>query len=250
MKITLLVENQISYAAAKTCYAEWGLSLFVQVNGVNILFDTGHTDIFKHNAANLNIDLEKTDFVVLSHHHWDHVGGLRYHEFIDKKKLIIHPEIIEKLPDEDAERILNDFEITTSHETFEFAENCFYLGEIPRKSPFEKGLYKNDTMHDDSAIAIRTEKGVVVITGCSHSGIVNICEYAKKVTGLKLHAVIGGFHLFSEDEKAVKGTLDYFKKEQADHLYPMHCVDFEVLTRFKALFDITKAATGDVIQID
>ena len=250
MKITILVENQISHAAAKTCSAEWGFSAFVEVNGIHILFDTGHTDIYKHNAKNLNIDLQRTDFVVLSHHHWDHAGGLKYHEFKDKKKLIIHPDILEKLPDMETEKLLADFKITTTKSPLEFSKDIFYLGEIPRKTSFEKGLYKGKPIPDDSAIAIKSEHGVIVVTGCSHSGIANICEQAKKVTGQNLYAVIGGFHLFEKETEAVEGTIAYFKKEHPKYLYPMHCVDFPTLTKFRNVFGIERMSTGDVIRIE
>jgi len=250
MKITVLVENQIGHAAAKTCFAEWGLSFFIEINNHKILFDSGHTDIYKRNAKNLNIDLQETNFIVLSHHHWDHAGGLRFHDFETRKKLIIHPEILEKLSDTDAERLLTDFSITTTKSPLEFSKDIFYLGEIPRITPFEKGLYKGKTISDDSAIAIKSEKGVIVVTGCSHSGIANICEYAKKVTGQDLYAVIGGFHLFEKETEAVEGSITYFKKEKPKYLFPMHCVDFPTLTKFRNAFGIEKKSTGDVIEIE
>ncbi len=250
MKITILVENQISHAAAKTCRAEWGLSFFIETGTHNILFDTGHTDLYKINARQLGINLQETDFIVLSHHHWDHAGGLKYHEFPDKKKLIIHPEIIEKLPDREAERLLNDFQITSTRSPLEFISNVFYLGEIPKITAFEKGLYKGKPILDDSAIAVKTGKGVIVITGCSHAGIANICEYAQKITGQELYAVIGGFHLFEKENETVKATIEYFKQKQPEFLYPMHCVDFPTLTQFRNVFGIEKMSTGDVICID
>ena len=250
MKITILVENQTGHRGARVCLSEWGLSAFVEVNGVNILFDTGHTGIYKQNAEGLGIDLQKTDFVILSHYHWDHAGGLQYHNFKTRKKLVIHPEILTKISVKESEKLQKDFQILTSETPLEFTDGVFYLGEIPRKSSFEKGVYKKDAMHDDSAIAVRSEYGVIVITGCSHSGITNICEYAKKVTGQNLYAVIGGFHLFEEDTEAVNGTIAYFEKEKPKYLYPMHCVDFPTLTRFREIFGIEKASTGDVIEID
>ncbi|MEN8185764.1 MAG: MBL fold metallo-hydrolase [Bacteroidota bacterium] len=250
MKITILCENQSGHAGAKVCSAEWGLSFFIQKDDVNILFDTGHTDIYWKNAEQLNIDLQTTDFVVLSHHHWDHVGGLKHHNFKSKKELIIHPEIIDKVPDDSSQKMISDFNIIQSKGSLEFSNDIFYLGEIPRKTTFEKGNYKDEAMRDDSAIAIRTNKGVVVVTGCSHSGICNICEQAKKVTGQKLYAVIGGFHLFENEPEAVEGTIDYFKTEKPRYLYPMHCVDFPTLARFYNEFGIEKLATGDVIKFN
>ena len=248
MKITILCENQSSYEGAKICLAEWGFSAFIQTNGTNILFDTGHTGIYKHNAEQLNINLQDTHFVVLSHYHWDHVGGIQHHNFKNKKKLVIHPKLIDKLPSNEAEKIKSDFEIVTSEKYLEIADGIYYLGEIPRKNDFEKGMYKDDKMPDDSAIAIKSKKGVIVISGCSHAGICNICEYAKEITEQKLHAVIGGFHLFEHDQKAVSGTIKYFKAEKPEHLCPMHCVDFPTLSKFHLIFGIQKLSTGDILN--
>jgi len=249
MKITILVENQSSHEGAKVCLAEWGFSAYIQKSNINILFDTGHTGIYKQNAKNLNIDLKNTNYIVLSHHHWDHAGGLQHHDFNNTKKLVIHPEILNKLPVKESQKLQTDFNIIPSKNPLEFSDGIFYLGEIPRENTFEKGNYKNDSMKDDSAIAVRSSKGVIVITGCSHAGISNICEYAKHVTGQKLYAVIGGFHLFEDDQTAVNGTIEYFKKEKPKYLYPMHCVDFPTLTKFHNIFGIEKLSTGDVIEL-
>lgn len=252
MKLTILVENQISHAAAKTCSAEWGLSFFIETEFHTILFDTGHTDMYLRNAKNLNIDLQKTNFVVLSHHHWDHAGGLRFHEFESSKRLIAHPLVLDKFYQDYGIRLSDHFKIyaVKPKEPFKFADNVFFLGEIPHTTSFEKGLYKGKPIPDDTALAIKGKEGVIVVTGCSHSGIANICEYAKKVTGQNLYAVIGGFHLFEKETEAVEGTIDYFKKEKPKYLYPMHCVDFPTLTRFRNIFGIEKLSTGDVIEIE
>lgn len=249
MKITILNENIVGQKNNKVCLAEWGLSAFIQINKINILFDTGQTNVYWQNAKQLKINLNSANFVVLSHYHWDHTGGLRYHNFKEKKKLIIHPLILEKLPEYESIKIKNDFHILPSEKSLEFSKNIFYLGEIPRENNFESGMYKNDTMLDDSALAIKTKNGVIVISGCSHSGICNICEYAKKITGQKLYAVLGGFHLFENNQKAVKGTIKYFQAEKPKYLYPMHCVDFPTLSLFHSVFKIVKISTGDSITL-
>ena len=250
MKITILCENESSHAGAKVCLAEWGFSAFIQTENVNILFDTGHTDVYKKNAQQLHVNLADTNFVILSHHHWDHAGGLRFHDFKTPKKLITHPEVLEKLPEDQSKKIKQDFKIIASKKPLEFSKNIFYLGEIPRENDFEIGNYKNDNMLDDSAIVIKTPKGAVVITGCSHAGICNISEYAKKVTNQKLYAVIGGFHLFEDESHAVNKTIEYFKTENPKYLLPMHCVDFPTLVKFNINFGCKKYATGDIIEID
>lgn len=248
MKITILCENAVGKKGASNCLAEWGFSAYIQSDKTNILFDTGHTDVYWKNAVSMGIDLEQSDFVILSHYHWDHIGGLKYHKFNNKKKLITHPDVLNKLPATESNKIINDFEVQTSKTTIEFAKNVFYLGEIPRANDIESG-YKNDSMPDDSAIAIKTSNGTAIITGCSHSGICNICEYAKKITGQNIYAVLGGFHLFEENKDAVEQTIEYFKKESPKHLYPMHCIDFPTQIKFHQYLNTIKYSSGDTIEI-
>ena len=84
-----------------------------------------------------------------------------------------------KISSKDANLLQNDFKLILSKKPLEFASNCFYLGQIPRTIDFEKGKYENDDMLDDSALVFKTFHGTVIITGCSHAGICNICQYAK-----------------------------------------------------------------------
>ena len=175
---------------------------------------------------------------------------MQFHGFNSRKKVICHPEVLEKLPQEELLLLQHDFELLTSQNPIEFAPNIFFLGEIPRKTTFEKGGFDDDRLRDDSAIALKTEKGVVVISGCSHAGISNTCEYAKQVTALPLYAVIGGFHLFENDHKTVEETLDYFQREKPPYLFPMHCVDFPTLAKFHHRFAIKKYSAGDVISLE
>lgn len=247
MEIAILCENSSSDVG---CLAEWGFSTFVRHEGVNILFDMGYSDVYLRNANQMNIDLEEVDYIVFSHFHSDHTRGLGFHNFRTKKKVICHPEVLEKLPKQEAKVLERDFEPAPSKRAIEFAPRAFFLGEIPRTSSFEKGRLDDDSLLDDSAIALKTEKGVVVISGCSHAGICNICEYAKEVTHLPLYAVIGGFHLFEKDAKTVNATLEYFQKEKPPYLLPMHCVDFPTLAKFHQLFAVKKYAAGDVISLD
>ena len=89
----------------------------------------------------------------------------------------------------------------------------------------------------------------VVVSGCSHSGICNICEAAKSVTGKNLYAVIGGFHLLHNEEPPVDETIVWFKAERPEILLPMHCVDFDILARFHAELGTRKLGAGDVIEL-
>ena len=117
------------------------------------------------------------------------------------------------------------------------SEHITYLGEIPISNNFEpryiigktiiNGEKVDDIIEEDSAIVYKSEKGLFIITGCSHSGICNIIEYAKKVCNEnRIYGVIGGFHLFENNER-LQGTVKYFKDNNIQLLYPCHCVSLE-----------------------
>lgn len=250
MKITFLVENATSKTNSRLCSSEWGFSAYIETSEGNYLFDTGHTDIYWKNAEKLGIDLNNTDIVLLSHRHWDHVKGLLSHKFKTKKKIITHPETISEADDGVEDIVRRDFDFRPSSGVCEFAPGHFYLGEIPLTVSWEKGVYNEEHLKDDSALAFKTKNGCVVVTGCSHAGISNICEYAKKVTGQDLYAVMGGFHLFEKDSESVDGALEYFKKEKPVHFYPMHCIDFPTMARFYNEFKMPKLGAGDILELD
>lgn len=257
MKITLLCENEV---CSMHWLAEWGFSAFIEYEGRKILFDTGLTDVYRHNAELAGIDLETVDFLALSHFHGDHTGGLRHHGFESRKKILMHPRVLDKLQNPASKSfkaqyreihsiLQRDFELIPAKTALEFAPGAFFLGEIPRHTDFEPGAFEGDAMEDDTALAFRTDKGVVVVAGCSHAGICNICEYAKQVTGQPLYAVIGGFHLMAEDKPPIKETIAYFKEQAPEVLLPMHCVDFAAKVAFHNAFGAQKYAAGDVIEV-
>lgn len=250
MKVTVLAENSAGRSHAGECLAEWGLSLYLEVGRVRILFDSGHKGTFSQNATALGVNLDEVDFVVLSHHHWDHTGGLRSYDFNDKKKLVTHPRVPESVLAEQSLDLAANFELTTSTEPLEFTPDIYYLGEIPRLTTFEKGTYQDDPMPDDSAIAIRTDEGTIIVTGCSHAGMCNIAEYAKKITGQNIYGIIGGFHLFEDDPAAIEGSIAYCTAEKPAFLYPMHCVDHAAMSAFYDNFKVRKYGAGDSFEVE
>ena len=117
-----------------------------------------------------------------------------------------------------------------------------------KQPPFCDENDNDDFILDDSALAIKTDKGLVVIAGCSHAGICNIIEYAKKITKSNIYAVIGGFHLKKLNDISQK-TIEYFKKENIEHIYPGHCVKEPVLTEFEKQLNAKRLHSGDVIEL-
>lgn len=256
MKLSVLTEN----TASAHFKAEFGLSYFIEQDGKNILFDTGSTDVFLNNAQKLNIDLNKVDLVVLSHGHWDHGNGLKY---LNYKKLLCHPEAFKRRYHEQDhsyiglelsfEEIKQKFDLKTSSKPWQITENIWFLGEIPRLNDFESRTTsfidennEADFVPDDSALAIIEKGKLNVVTGCSHSGICNIVEYARMVTETReINTVIGGFHL-KENDLQTKQTIRYFKEQKVKNIYPSHCTQLPALAAFYAEFKIRQVQSGQV----
>jgi len=271
VKISILCEDQAKMGFKdKIFLAQHGFSVFVEAEE-RILFDTGATNVFIHNAGLLDIDVYAANWIVLSHGHWDHTDGLKtFHEKdISKMKLLLHPGGFVDRRNASGqyngmfysrEEIALKFNLILSTEPYQLTDRIYFLGEIPRINEFESQntafFYMKgedqlpDFIQDDTALAIKTEKGLVIITGCSHAGICNIVEYAKEVTRQnKVLAVIGGFHLLG-DMFQLEKTIEYFNRNPVQHLYPMHCTDLPSLSAFHQAFAIQKLCAGDTIAFD
>jgi 7,8-dihydropterin-6-yl-methyl-4-(beta-D-ribofuranosyl)aminobenzene 5'-phosphate synthase len=238
---------------------EHGLSFYIKTDtDIKILFDSGSSDIFLRNAKKMSIDVDEVDFIVLSHGHWDHGNGLKY---LKGKKLICHPEcFIKRYRKKDdsyigldisQDNIFSNFKVQCSKNPYQITEDVYFLGEIPRrnsfeakKTPFYCNDYNNDFVYDDSALAIMSGAGLIIITGCAHAGICNTVEYAKSVTGMKkVYAVIGGFHLKEVNSVALK-TIKYFKKNGIERTYPCHCVSDSIIDIFYKYFSNKTISAG------
>ncbi|MCK5347208.1 MAG: MBL fold metallo-hydrolase, partial [Candidatus Heimdallarchaeota archaeon] len=233
-----------------------GVSYLIQDDNKQILFDVGYSNAFILNAQKLNLDLLQTDFVVFSHGHLDHTGGLDaliklYTEakiesapFKDPN-LIAHPNVFKTRSVDGLNEIgctiseskaAKHFEMKLTKEPVWLTDKLVFLGEIERSNDFENfkpvakihtdNKTEDDLLLDDTALAFKGEQGLIIITGCSHSGICNIIEYAKKVCEEdRVVDVIGGFHLMQPSQEQLKGTTDYFQKLQPKELHACHCVD-------------------------
>ena len=114
------------------------------------------------------------------------------------------------------------FKINKATAPLQISRNLFYLGPIPR-------THQKECAHelDDTALVFVGNKGLTIITGCSHSGIINICEYSKTIFDKKIISIIGGLHLLHSDEQSAK-IIEYFKQEQINSIYPCHCTGLSV----------------------
>jgi len=257
MKLTVLVDNH----AKGKLQAEWGLSMLLETGEGKTLFDFGSSDLYLKNAVNMGVDLKDVKRCVLSHGHWDHGTGLAFWD--NGGELICHPEAFSEryrknkvlgLPFSKDE-IASKMSVKMSVEPLEIEKNVFYLGEIPRRTdfeskytPFSKADGTDDFVMDDTGLAMVTEKGLTVLSGCAHSGICNMVERAREVTGISnVHAVLGGFHLKGNGERTLK-TIEYLKDIGPDYISTSHCTDFEALAAFYETFGSIPFGVGDVID--
>ena len=250
-------------------FGEPAVSYYIEDGDDKILFDTGYSGIFMKNAELLNIDLNKINKLVISHGHNDHTGGLK--KFFEKEKnieLIAHPNCFDYKEDETGlyigsplskDELSKVCKLNLSKKSIKISKHITYLGEIPSLNDFEmrsfigKKMINNtkleDTVIDDSAIVYQSEKGLFIITGCSHSGICNILEYAKKVCNdNRIYGVIGGFHLFDIDERLEK-TINYLLENNIQLLYPCHCISLKAKIEMAKKLDIKEVGVGLNINI-
>jgi 7,8-dihydropterin-6-yl-methyl-4-(beta-D-ribofuranosyl)aminobenzene 5'-phosphate synthase len=231
-----------------------GQSFLITIGEEVILYDTGSNseDLLK-NMELLSVSPDQITRLVLSHGHSDHTGGLP--GFLDKRDtdktltLIAHPGFSEAK----TYRVLSLFnkniscpeftesqnrklEFQLTREPVKITPNVQSTGEITERNEMhmleknamhlEKGRCVVDPVRDDLSLILSTEEGEVIITGCAHSGILNICNYVKKMSGKKIHAIIGGTHMVRYGEDDVKYVAAMFK-EKFDNpdLYLNHCTD-------------------------
>jgi 7,8-dihydropterin-6-yl-methyl-4-(beta-D-ribofuranosyl)aminobenzene 5'-phosphate synthase len=251
----------------QTLLAEHGFSCVLKVRSGEdeqvVLMDAGvNPACVLHNASLLKTDLKSVDAIALSHGHPDHFLGLSGVLPSLKKDvpLMLHPDaFLERrmnvpaagkpvpIPRLDASALLAGGAVPqTSRHPRTIADGMVLMtGEVERKVPFEKGFpwaeakidgeWVVDPFNDDQALVVNVrDRGLVVISGCAHAGIINTVAYAKKVTGVeRVHAVLGGFHLTGPLFGPVIGpTVEAMKEIGPDAVVPMHCTGWTAITRF------------------
>ena len=244
--------------------SELGLSYYIEHDDTKILFDTGASELYRNNANELGVDLDKIDMVVLSHGHFDHGNGLR---FLKHTTLVCHPECFVKRYHKDGFRnlgldlskpeIQKRFNLLQFKEPHQISKTLFFLGEIPRINDFESQTTPyiieggtEDFVIDDSGLACITGEGLVVLSGCAHSGICNMIEHAINVTGVsEIRAVLGGFHLSRIDYRT-NATIDYLKRINAKQVMPSHCTMEPALSVFYKTFGRNMVMVGQELVLD
>jgi 7,8-dihydropterin-6-yl-methyl-4-(beta-D-ribofuranosyl)aminobenzene 5'-phosphate synthase len=237
--------------------------LLIEADQNKILFDTGQGIALPENARAMGVDVSKIRSIVLSHGHYDHTGGLPF-VLKDAKaaEIFFHPDIYLdryslkpgnimtpiSMP-ESARQALQNHAVEKIHaitSCLEIFPGVFITGPIPRKTQYEDtgGAFycdqeskQPDGILDDQSLWLETEQGLIVITGCCHSGLENTMEYIfSHSRGKKVRAVIGGFHLLNAGKHRMIRTLDYLRSIHFGQLYPCHCTGENALSELKHAF--------------
>ena len=273
-KITVLCENRAGVLIGVT--GEHGFAALIEKDGEKLLMDTGQGMTIQGNATALGIDLSSINKISLSHGHYDHTGGLPFVLYPPRNvEIIAHPDIFDrKYVELDSPqgkqrhfigmKFTREFlesglgaKFSMKKEYEEISPGIFFSGEVPRLTEFETSDpmlkarrgddFIDDPLLDDASLLIETDSGPVILTGCAHSGIVNIMNHFQKKSGHdKFHAVIGGTHLgFMGVSNKLEKTMDAFDDFNLNVIAVSHCTGNEAAAicynRFKERFSFANA---------
>lgn len=250
LKLSILADDTVD---RPDLLGEHGYSLYIETGEQTILFDTGQGMVLHHNARQLGINLCEQEIIVLSHGHYDHANGVRVLLCNPRLEIYAHPAIMKPKfkQDEDGTyrdigidwfdngMIVNKIKWHLSEEPVHLSDAIVLSGRIPRVTEFENvephfcvhdehGGYTHDIIPDDQAIYIRTASGLVILTGCAHSGIVNTVLHAREVMQTdSIRCLVGGMHLINASEEKITKTVQYLKSLNISEIHAAHCTGFD-----------------------
>lgn len=282
LKITTLIEN-LQDKEKRLCF-EHGFSVLIETEDTKILFDTGQTGAFVKNAKDLEINLEDIDTIILSHGHYDHTGGIPALQNVLHKKV---PVYIGKEFFAPKYKLLEDgsykyngnpfvrellIGISPESESFEvryieenvtkLSKQLFLFKNFSRENEFETvnpkffvktgQKYEQDLFPDEIALGIITEKGLVLVVGCAHVGIVNMLEHVKRILDIPVFAVLGGTHLVEAGEERLVKTAEALRRHGVKLVAVSHCTGEKGMELLKKEFSegFVLNNTGNIIEFE
>ena len=249
MKVTILCENTVGQRVG---LGEHGFSILIETGHANYLFDTGRGDSVVKNSLELNKDLRTIKKIFLSHGHYDHTGGLpEVLKLRGKVDVHAHPQafldrihVLEENGKETKRFVGIPFKrsyleslganFILNKEFLEVEKGIFLTGELPRKTSFQKldpklfaetdGKTNPDVFLDDQSLVLNTDRGLLVILGCAHSGVINILNHVINKTGKdKFYAIIGGTHLDFLASEQLEESIKALREMQIEKIGASHC---------------------------
>ena len=270
LKLTVVIDNCVPTGGSPSFLGEHGLSMLIETAGQKILLDTGKSDALIHNLSLLGVAPSSLDMVVISHGHNDHTGGL-YHVLAHARKtmpVFIHEEAFKArfsmgsgqmsfagIPYRQEQLTTMGASWRFTHEPVEILPGLWLSGSVPRTNAYEIGdarlILRNadgtgegtegcdihDEVTDDMALFYKSKKGLVVISGCTHSGLVNMVEHGLAITQCdRLHGWIGGTHLGPSAAHQQEETLTRLQGFNPEFVAANHCTGFKMMARLYATF--------------
>ena len=236
-ELKILADNHITNEDLQIC---WGFSCLINDD---ILFDTGESnEVLDFNMKKMGVQADKIKKLVISHDHYDHIGGL---ESILKKNSNIEAYLLSDFGNELKEKVLSlGAKVIDNDKFIEISDGIYTTGRI-------EGEYAGEPI-SEQAIVTKTEKGLVVVTGCSHPLITDIVETVKKrFPKDKIFMVLGGFHLLEKDIREVEIIAQKMKDLEIEKVGPTHCTGEEAIQVFKENFgnDFVRVGVGAIIGV-
>jgi len=248
LQLDIVCENTVGRPIA-AC-GEHGFACLLQTSAGRWLFDTGSGETLLANLAALDLDPRNLDGIILSHGHYDHCGGLlTLLRQTGPRRVYAHPGIFStrfwsgqheqrdiSLPFSRHELEAAGAEFVFIKDFAELAPGIHFSGEIAREAALEAGdphlvrrsdsgdSWTTDPFADDASLAIDTDKGLVILLGCAHAGLINTVEWFRRNLGEpRIHAIVGGTHLGPASDEQFSATVDYLARLEFDRLGVSHC---------------------------
>lgn len=253
-RISILCDNTVGPVAGTL--GEHGFAALVEYPGGALLFDTGQGATLLTNAQRMNKDLHRVETVVLSHGHYDHSGGLLpLLRTCGPKRVLAHPALFAPryrvkdtgeaiaigIPYTEEYLLGQGARFDFSQGPREVAKGMLLTGEVPRRTEFEtgdRGLYSDpakehvDPLPDDQSLVIRGERGLTILLGCCHAGLVNTIEAARQLTDeSEVYAVVGGTHLGFCTGDQLEQTIQTLRRYRVRKICAGHCTGFAAAAR-------------------
>lgn len=216
---------------------DWGFACLIQGFDKTILFDTGgNGQILLDNLQSLEIDPKEIEMVVISHKHLDHCGGLLRLVKSNPKLTVCLPRSMANSWQSRIEGLGPEIILVESFQ--QISEQVYTTGEL-------------GTWIKEQSLILKTDSGLIIITGCSHPGVISIVKTAKRNLSGQVRLLIGGFHLMNTGRSEIKKIVDSLHNMGVKKVAPSHCTGQEAISIFKQVWgqDCISAGCGSIITI-